>query len=92
MVVSRNGPIFIDFLNRKIIGPENSSLTEVKDFSRLYNRKAHVHHYTEYMEKVEFDEAFETVNTLMKDYISLDMLQLCANREKWSVLQMLLFF
>lgn len=50
------------------------SATEVKDFSRLYNRKAHVHHYTEYMEKVEFDEAFETVNTLMKDYISLDML------------------
>lgn len=74
------------FWTVKIIGPENSSLTEVKDFSRLYNRKAHVHHYTEYMEKVEFDEAFETVNTLMKDYISLDMLQLCiANRGMWDV-------
>eukprot|EP00435_Cladocopium_sp_Y103_P068138 s218_g31.t1 len=45
----------------------------VKDFSRLYNRKAHVHHYTEYMEKGEFDEAFETVNALIKDYIHLDM-------------------
>ncbi|CAK9061779.1 Tubulin epsilon chain (Epsilon-tubulin) [Durusdinium trenchii] len=47
---------------------------QVKDFSRLYCRKAHVHHYTEYMEKAEFDEAFETVNTLIKEYIHLDML------------------
>lgn len=46
----------------------------VKDFSRLYGRKAHVHHYTEYMEKAQFDEAFETVNTLIKDYIQLDTL------------------
>eukprot|EP00438_Fugacium_kawagutii_P010741 Skav218257 [mRNA] locus=scaffold2035:113736:130136:- [translate_table: standard] len=52
-------------------------MSTVKDFSRLYNRKAHVHHYTEYMEKGEFDEAFETVNALIKDYIHLDMLQLC---------------
>ncbi len=67
---------------RKFIHRTHLSATaEVKDFSRLYNRKAHVHHYTEYMEKGEFDEAFETVNTLIKDYISLDMLQLCiANR------------
>ena len=35
-----------------------------------------MHHYTEYMEKTEFDEAFETVNTLIKDYIHLDMLHL----------------
>ena len=55
-----------------------STCTKVKDFSRLYNRKAHVHHYTEYMEKGEFDEAFETVNALIKDYIHLDMLQLCC--------------
>ena len=67
---------------RKFIHRTHLSATaEVKDFSRLYNRKAHVHHYTEYMEKGEFDEAFETVNTLIKDYISLDMLQLCiANK------------
>ena len=56
-----------------------SCSTKVKDFSRLYNRKAHVHHYTEYMERGEFDEAFETVNALIKDYIHLDMLQLCCN-------------
>jgi len=46
----------------------------LKDFSRLYNRKAHIHHYTEYMEKACFDVAFETANSLMKDYIQLDML------------------
>ena len=48
---------------------------QVKDFSRLYTRKAHVHHYTEFMEKAQFDEAYETVNTLIKDYIHLDMLK-----------------
>ncbi|CAE8652293.1 unnamed protein product, partial [Polarella glacialis] len=46
----------------------------VKDFSRLYTRKAHIHHYTQYMQKEEFDDAFEVVNSLMKDYIQLDML------------------
>lgn len=46
----------------------------VRDFSRLYSRKAHVHHYTEYMDRGEFDDAFEKVNSLMKDYIQLDML------------------
>ena len=49
---------------------------EVKDFSRLYSRKAHVHHYTNFMEREEFDHAFETVNSLIKDYIHLDMLWL----------------
>ena len=47
----------------------------MKDFSRLYSRKAHVHHYTNFMEREEFDQAFETVNSLIKDYIHLDMLQ-----------------
>ena len=28
------------------------------------------------MEREEFDQAFETVNSLIKDYIHLDMLQL----------------
>mmetsp|Transcript_26801 Transcript_26801/g.46495 ORF Transcript_26801/g.46495 Transcript_26801/m.46495 type:complete len:599 (-) Transcript_26801:63-1859(-) len=44
-------------------------------FNRLYSKKAMVHHYTKYVEREIFDEAFETVNTLMKDYIHLDMLQ-----------------
>merc|ERR1719183_988718 len=43
-------------------------------FSRLYSKKAHLHHYTQYVDRQLFDEAFETVNTLMKDYIHLDML------------------
>ena len=63
------------------LNSKSTCSTKVKDFSRLYNRKAHVHHYTEYMEKGEFDEAFETVNALIKDYIHLDMLQLCCNIE-----------
>merc|ERR1712190_459662 len=46
----------------------------LRDFNRLYSRKAHVHHYTEYMEKEHFDEAFETLNSLVKDYTHLDML------------------
>ena len=52
------------------------TVQQVKDFSRLYTRKAHVHHYTNFMEREEFDQAFETVNSLIKDYIHLDMLQL----------------
>lgn len=69
----------------------------LRDFSRLYQRKAHVHHYTEYMEKEAFDEAFETVNTLMKDYINLDMLHEAprprhpSNANAGSSLQSLLF-
>ena len=34
-----------------------------------------MHHYTNFMEREEFDQAFETVNSLIKDYIHLDMLQ-----------------
>jgi tubulin epsilon len=43
-------------------------------FNRLYSKRAHLHHYTQYVDRDVFDEAFETVNTLMKDYIHLDML------------------
>merc|ERR1712139_635272 len=43
-------------------------------FNRLYSKRAHLHHYTQYVERQLFDEAFETVNMLMKDYIHLDML------------------
>lgn len=46
----------------------------LSDFTKLYSRKAHVHHYTKYMEKAEFDQAHETINALMKDYIHLDLL------------------
>jgi len=46
----------------------------LRDFNRLYTRKAHVHHYTDYMELASFDEAFETANSLMKEYIHLDMM------------------
>lgn len=47
----------------------------LRDFSRLYTRRAHVHHYTQYMDLGVFDEAYETVNSLMKDYLHLDIMQ-----------------
>ncbi|CAK0911277.1 unnamed protein product, partial [Prorocentrum cordatum] len=46
----------------------------LRSFSRLYSRKAHVHHYTEYMDQGMLDEAFDTVNSLMKEYVRLDVL------------------
>lgn len=46
----------------------------LKLFNRLYSKRAHLHHYTQYVEKECFDEAFEASNSLMKDYIHLDML------------------
>ncbi|CAE7215947.1 Tube1 [Symbiodinium necroappetens] len=61
--------------SRGFHGPMRCAAIEVKNFSRLYSRKAHVHHYTNFMEREEFDQAFETVNSLIKDYIHLDMLQ-----------------
>ena len=36
---------------------------------RLYSRKAHIHHYTDFMEQGIFDEARENVSSLMKDYM-----------------------
>ena len=41
-------------------------------FKRLYARKAHVHHYTEYMESQLLDESLENVNDLIAEYTRLD--------------------
>jgi len=41
-------------------------------FLQLYKRKAHVHHYTEYMEESQFDAAFEVIERLREDYSSWD--------------------
>ncbi|KAH3766486.1 tubulin epsilon chain [Pelomyxa schiedti] len=40
-------------------------------FLRLYKRKAHVHHYTEYVDISFFDEALETVTELIENYNAL---------------------
>ena len=41
-------------------------------FSLLYKRKAHVHHYYEYMkDKSDFDDAIENVEKLIFDYNSI---------------------
>ncbi|KAF4668399.1 Tubulin epsilon chain [Perkinsus olseni] len=38
------------------------------NFWRLYKRKAHVHHYTEYMDQGVFEEARQTLRAMMDDY------------------------
>eukprot|EP01050_Picozoa_sp_SAG11_P015801 SAG11_NODE_2089_length_3844_cov_3.009880_5_plen_255_part_00 len=41
-------------------------------FSKLYARKAHIHHYTEYMEEAIFDEAIEHLAGLSDEYTKLE--------------------
>ena len=42
-------------------------------FVKLYRKKAHLHHYLEYIEKQAFDEALENVEDLVSEYRSLEM-------------------
>ncbi|KAF8821585.1 putative tubulin [Cardiosporidium cionae] len=37
-------------------------------FAKLYNRRAHVHHYSRYMDLSMMDEAFESLEMLSNDY------------------------
>merc|ERR1711924_16310 len=57
------------------MGTQHLFSQNLKVFSRIYKHKAHVHHYTQYMEKSMFDEAFEASSSLVKDYIHVDMMQ-----------------
>ena len=41
-------------------------------FNRIFKRRAHVHHYTEFMEEEQFLVAQETLVGLVQDYQSLD--------------------
>jgi tubulin epsilon len=41
-------------------------------FKKLYTRKAHVHHYTEYMETEKFEQALENANFLINEYAKLE--------------------
>ncbi|RLN73485.1 hypothetical protein BBJ28_00010377 [Nothophytophthora sp. Chile5] len=41
-------------------------------FRKLYSRKAHVHHYTEFMEQAWLDEAQENVRYLIDEYTKLE--------------------
>lgn len=41
-------------------------------FRKLYARKAHVHHYTEFMESDRFEEALENVRYLVEEYAKLE--------------------
>ncbi|OQS04693.1 tubulin epsilon chain isoform X3 [Thraustotheca clavata] len=44
-------------------------------FLKLYRRKAHVHHYTEYMEECQFDLALESNRWLIAEYNKLNSIQ-----------------
>ncbi|CAD7965423.1 unnamed protein product [Amoebophrya sp. A120] len=48
----------------------------VRKFERLYKRRAHVHHYTDFMDSedplLEFDAALENVRSVMGDYLHVD--------------------
>jgi hypothetical protein len=41
-------------------------------FQRLYKRKAMVHHYSQYMDTLCFDEAYEDLLRLVDDYRGLE--------------------
>lgn len=41
-------------------------------FQKLYARKAHVHHYTEFMERARLAEALENVQFLINEYAKLE--------------------
>jgi len=41
-------------------------------FTRIFKRRAHVHHYTEYMEEEHFFSAEETLLNLVENYKSLE--------------------
>ncbi|CAM9561508.1 unnamed protein product [Ectocarpus fasciculatus] len=41
-------------------------------FIQLYHREAMLHHYTEFMERGGFDEALESLDSLIADYAELD--------------------
>ncbi|KAI8895050.1 Tubulin/FtsZ family, GTPase domain-containing protein [Globomyces pollinis-pini] len=41
-------------------------------FNKLYKRKAHLHHYTEYMDKSEFDEAKSSVQNMIQGYQDIE--------------------
>ncbi|PRP81836.1 epsilon tubulin [Planoprotostelium fungivorum] len=41
-------------------------------FMKLYSRKAHIHHYTDYMDMSMFEEGLENVVDLMREYQSFD--------------------
>ena len=39
---------------------------------KLYVRKAHIHHYTEYMEECRFDQSLEALTSLTDEYLKMD--------------------
>jgi tubulin epsilon len=59
----------LSLANNCVMGDTFSALKS--RFQLLYRRKAHTHHYTEYMELEAFDAALENVTTLIDQYEDL---------------------
>ena len=55
-------------------------------FMKLYTRKAHIHHYLEYMETADFQEALEGLDALMAEYSEGRFAEACDNKSKSSSL------
>ena len=41
-------------------------------FAKIYRRKAHIHHYTEFMDEHEFQLSLEALDSLTDDYASYE--------------------
>lgn len=41
-------------------------------FSKLYKRKAHLYHYTEWMDAADIQHAHDSVRDLIQSYASMD--------------------
>lgn len=50
----------------------NDTFKELKNrFNKLYKRKAHLHHYTQFMEESMFEQSIDIIDSIMNDYSDL---------------------
>jgi hypothetical protein len=68
-------------------------MRERKKFQKLFHCRAMLHHYTDFLEVGEIQQAEETVSTVIDDYIQIDSGRWRCNREleNQKELQMKLF-
>ena len=41
-------------------------------FNKIYRRRAHVHHYTDYMEEAAFDASLDCMDALTENYLAME--------------------
>ena len=56
--------------------------TLVARFDKLYRRRAHTHHFTQYMDSFQFDEAREALCSIAGEYASLQHVQPPASAQR----------